>query len=612
MASCDPKFDLEQAFRKGIAAAISEDAAKADPQIKFSGDPTHGDYQCNAALSIARAIKGNPRDVAEKILAATPLSALGTAEIAGPGFINIKLAQSALQTMLDRVDMDDLGIEPAPLPHAIVVDLCGVNVAKQMHVGHLRSTILGDVVARLHERLGRKVFRENHLGDWGLPIAMTMSALRRQKRDLKSLTLADLNHAYRAAQLEAATDTAGLEAARTRDAGPHRVIELETQQESAISAEQDAKSTLLKLQSGDVATVAAWQKLIDVTMADVLEIASVLGVRLTNEHSRGESFYRDKLAPTVQAFIDHGLAQEDQGALIVRIAEQERPLIIRKADGGFLYATTDLAAVHYRVAQLHAGEIIYVVDARQRDHFRDVFNAIHLIGWNKLADGTQCKLSHLAFGSVLGTDKKPLKTRSGELFTLKALLDEAIQRGTDQVKLRATQTDSPTQGTTDHEIAAIGRAVGIAAVKYADLSGDPIKDYVFDLDRMIAFEGDTGPYIQYAHARIASLISKSDAADSAISNSAWKFDHPAERALVLAILSFPATIKSAADLGSPQRVCAALHELANCYATFYQACPVLKAPDEATRLARLRLSHLTKRVLAQGLSLLGMDSPNRM
>lgn len=225
-----------------------------------------------------------------KILAATPLSALGTAEIAGPGFINIKLAQSALQTMLDRVDMDDLGIEPAPLSRAIVVDLCGVNVAKQMHVGHLRSTILGDVVARLHERLGRKVFRENHLGDWGLPIAMTMSALRRQKRDLKSLTLADLNHAYRAAQLEAATDTAGLEAARTRGAGPHRVIELETQQESAIAAEQDAKSTLLKLQSGDAATVAAWQKLIDVTMADVLEIARVLGVRLTNEHSRGESF----------------------------------------------------------------------------------------------------------------------------------------------------------------------------------------------------------------------------------------------------------------------------------------------------------------------------------
>ena len=612
MASCDPKFDLEQAFRKGIASAISDDAAKSDPQIKISNDSKHGDFQCNAALAIARAIGANPRDIAAKILAATPLAALGTADIAGPGFINIRLGDSALHTMLDRVCMPDLGIEPAPRTHAIVVDLCGVNVAKQMHVGHLRSTILGDVVARLHERLGRKVFRENHLGDWGLPIAMTMSALKRQKRDLKSLTLADLNHAYRAAQLESATDEAGLEAARTRHAGPHRVIELEIQHDSALAAEQDAKATLLRLQAGDAATVAQWQQLIDVTMTEVLETARVLGVDLTNKHSRGESFYRDKLAPTVQAFIDAGLAQVNQGAMVVHFADRERPLLIRKADGGFLYSTTDLAAVHHRVGALHAGEIIYVVDARQRDHFRDVFDAIHLIGWDKLADGTQAKLSHLAFGSVLGTDKKPLKTRSGELFTLKALLDEAIARGTEQVRLRAKQTDSPTEGTAEQEIADIGRAVGIAAVKYADLSGDPIKDYVFDLDRMIAFEGDTGPYIQYAHARIASLLAKSDAPESAIANAAWTFNHAAERALVLAILAFPATIKNAADLGSPQRVCSALHELANSYATFYQACPVLKAPDEATRLARLRLSHLTKRVLAQGLHLLGMDAPNRM
>ncbi len=612
MASCDPKFDLEQVFSKGIAMAINGEAAKGDAQIKASNDNKHGDFQCNAALAIARAVGANPRDIAEKILAATPLSALGTGEIAGPGFINIRLSNSALQTMLDRVSMDDLGIEPAPRDHAIVIDLCGVNVAKQMHVGHLRSTILGDVVARLHERLGRKVLRENHLGDWGLPIAMTMSALKRQKRDLKSLTLADLNHAYRVAQLEAATDTAGLEAARAHHAGPHRIIELQTQQDSALAAEQDAKATLLRLQSGDAATVAAWQQLINVTMMEVLETARVLGVRLTNEHSRGESFYRDQLGSTVQAFIDKGLAQEDQGAMVVRFADRERPLLIRKADGGFLYSTTDLAAVHHRVGALHAGEILYVVDARQRDHFRDVFDAIHLIGWDKLANGTQAKLSHLAFGSVLGTDKKPLKTRSGELFTLKALLDEAIARGTDQVKLRANQTDSPTEGTSDQEIAAIGRAVGIAAVKYADLSGDPIKDYVFDLDRMIAFEGDTGPYIQYAHARIASLLTKGAATESSISNAAWKFDHAAERALVLAILSFPATIKMAADLGSPQRVCGALHELANSYATFYQACPVLKAPDDATRLARLRLSLLTKRVLAQGLDLLGMDSPDRM
>jgi arginyl-tRNA synthetase len=338
----------------------------------------------------------------------------------------------------------------------------------------------------------------------------------------------------------------------------------------------------------------------------------VLGVHLTDEHSRGESFYRDRLADTVRAFAERGLAVEDHGAMIVRFADRERPLLIRKADGGFLYSTTDLAAIRYRVGELGAGTVVYVVDARQRDHFRDVFDAVRLIGWDRLPDGAQARLEHLGFGSVLGADKKPLKTRSGELFTLKALLDEAVARGTEQVRLRAQLPDAPTGGLDAAQMARIGRAVGIAAVKYADLSGDPVKDYVFDLDRMIAFEGDTGPYIQYAHARIASLVARSGAADAAIAAAPWHFDHPAERALVLAIIAFPATVRGAADACAPQRICAALHDLANRYASFYQACPVLKAPDEAAKLSRLRLSRLTGRVLAEGLSLLGMEAPNRM
>ncbi|MFZ4722854.1 MAG: arginine--tRNA ligase [Phycisphaerales bacterium] len=613
MANCDPVALLEQAFRAGIAAATGTDASTIDPQVKASADAKHGDFQCNAALALAKAAKANPRELAQRILAATSLGTLAErTEIAGPGFINVWLSQKALGDLLAGMDAPALGIEPAPLAHAVVIDLCGVNVAKQMHVGHLRATIIGDVMARLHERLGRKVWRENHLGDWGLPIAMTLASLRRQKRDFARLTLEDLNTAYRAAQAEARSDEAGQAAAIATGAGPHRLAEFDAQNGPALAAERDAKATLLKLQSGDPATVADWQRLIDVTMAEVFATARVLGVKLGPEHSRGESFYRERLGPVVEAFLSKGLAREDQGAIVVHYADRERPMLIRKADGGFLYATTDLAAVRFRVQELDGGRVIYVVDARQRDHFKDVFDAIRLIGWDVLPDGSRAELAHMQFGTVLGKDKRPLKTRSGENFTLKALLDEAIERGVQQVFRRAAETDAPTHGLPESDLRAIGAAVGIGAVKYADLSGDPVKDYVFDLDRMIAFEGDTGPYIQYAHARIASLIARSGETRSAIAEASYAPIEPAERHLALCLLRFPAVVLAAAEHQAPQRVCAALHELANAYAGFYQACPVLKAADARTRLSRLRLSALTQRVLAGGLDLLGIAAPDRM
>ena len=613
MASCDPVALLEQAFRAGIAAATGVDAATVDPQVKASADPKHGDFQCNAALSLSKAAKTNPRELATRIRDATPLGALAErTDIAGPGFINVWLSRAALGELLAGMDTPALGIEPMPLPHAVVIDLCGVNVAKQMHVGHLRATIIGDVMARLHERLGRKVWRENHLGDWGLPIAMTMASLRRQGRDFSRLTLDDLNVAYRAAQAEARSDEAGAAAAIACGAGPHRLAEFEAQNGPALAAERDAKSTLLRLQSGDTATVADWQRLIDVTMAEVFATTRTLGVRLGPEHSRGESFYRDRLGPVVDAFVTKGLAREDAGAIVVHYADRERPMLIRKADGGFLYATTDLAAVRFRVQELDGGRVIYVVDARQRDHFKDVFDAIRLIGWDVLPDGSRAELSHMSFGSVLGKDKRPLKTRSGENFTLKALLDEAVERGVQQVMRRASEADAPTHGLAEAELRAIGAAVGIGAVKYADLSGDPVKDYVFDLDRMIAFEGDTGPYIQYAHARIASLVARSGESAAVIAAAPLAPAEPAERHLALVLLRFPSVVLAATEHQAPQRVCAALHELANAYAGFYQACPVLKAPDAATRLSRLRLSSLVQRVLAEGLALLGIDAPARM
>jgi arginyl-tRNA synthetase len=308
-----------------------------------------------------------------------------------------------------------------------------------------------------------------------------------------------------------------------------------------------------------------------------------------------------------------GLGTEDDGAIVVRYPDRERPMLIRKRDGGFLYATTDLSACHFRVQDLKSDRVIYVVDARQRDHFKDVFDAVRMIGWTKLPDGTEAELIHVPFGSVLGADKKPLKTRSGENFTLKALLDEAIERGTREVRARSTDPNAPTAGMADADLAAIGRAVGIAAVKYADLGSDVTRDYVFDLDRMVSFEGDTGPYLQYAHARIAGILGKAlDAAAHAPPRPTITVAEPAERQLALALLRYPQVVRDVAQHLDPSRLCAYLHGLATTYNGFYQQCPVLKCEDPALRASRLRLCAISKHVMKDGLGLLGITAPERM
>ena len=603
---------LAHILQGAIVHALSVAPDDADPALRPSTNPKFGDYQANFAMALSKRLGRPPREIASAVVdaARAPLAALADPpEIAGPGFVNIRVRTETLGAALAAIDCPSLGVPDVKGAHTIAVDLCGVNVAKQMHVGHLRATIIGDTVARLHERMGWRVWRENHLGDWGLPIAMVLASLRRRGADLDAISLADLNVAYRAAQAESADDEAGLSAARATGAGPHRIIELEAQHEGASAAAEDARRTLRLLQSGDAATVADWHKLIDVTMHEVFETASTLGVDLRPEHSRGESFYRDLLAPTVDAFVRSGLATEDQGAIIVRFPERERPLLIRKSDGAFLYATTDLAAVRFRVHELGAERVVYCVDARQRDHFADVFDACRMIGWTRRSDGTDAELRHAGFGAVLGADKRPLKTRSGENFTLKALLDEAVERGTFEVRRRAEDPQAPTHGMSDAELARIGRAVGIAAVKYADLSSDISRDYIFDLDRMISFEGDTGPYLLYAHARICAIISKAGEVDA---RAAIVPAAPEERALALAILRWPSTVVDAAHALEPNRICGYLFALAGAFSAFYQACPVLKADDPATRASRLRLCALTRRVLADGLGILGIDAPPRM
>lgn len=600
----DVAAQLDRAFRGAIVATLSaapEDAPSIDVGIRASQNPQFGDYQCNAALGLAKRAGSNPRELAQQIVAAAqPLLGELTLplEVAGPGFINIRLRPEALARQLESMDDAALGVRPVVAKHAIVIDLCGVNVAKQLHVGHLRATIIGDTLARVHERLGRKVWRENHLGDWGLPIAMVLHALRQRGVPLDSLSLDDLNNAYRDAQASIADPT----------------------------FEQAAKATLVALQSGDPDLRRDWQAIIEVTMREVFACAAILNCKVGPEHSRGESFYRERLAGVVEAFVRAGLAKEDDGAIVVPFADRERPLLIRKRDGGFLYATTDLAGVRFRVQELDGERVVYVVDARQRDHFRDVFDAARLIGWETLGDGQHAELTHVGFGTVLGVDRKPLKTRSGENVTLMSLLTEAVERGQAEVRRRASDPDSPTHGMTDAELDAIGRAVGIAAIKYADLGTDLVKDYAFDLDRMVAFEGDTGPYLLYAHARICSILSKaadaagskaadaagSKAADAAYADTPILLREPAERLLALALLRYPQVLLDVARTLEPHRLCAYLRTLAEQFSGFYNTCPVLKADDEATRRSRLRLCDLTRRVLRDGLDVLGIEAPQRM
>ncbi len=579
---------LEQAFGNAIAAALGEEYRDVDPGIRPSQNPKFGDYQANFAMKLAKQLETDPRKLAVKVAEAASADLADIAEppeVAGPGFINIRLKDEAISRMLAAMDNDSLGVVADTDRHAIVIDMCSVNVAKQMHVGHLRSTIIGDALGRIFERLGRTVHRENHLGDWGLPIAMVLLELRQSRTDLATLQLPELDNAYQKAQQKAKDDDAFLETAKT---------------------------TLVNLQNGDEQLVSDWNKLINCTLSALYEALDILNVKLGVENNRGESFYRDKLPGVVEAFRSANLANEDGGAMVVPFDDRERPLLIQKSDGGYLYATTDLAAIRHRTQKLNADRVIYVVDARQRDHFRDVFDAAKLIGWNTTADGVTVDLRHVPFGSVLGPDKTPLKTRSGENVTLRSFLDEACERGASEVRSRAADPNAPTHDLTDDELANIGRAVGIGAIKYADLSSDLVRDYVFNMDRMITFEGNTGPYLQYAHARICSIFSKAGVEQADVAETNFSLTEATERRLALTLLKYGPVVVDVAGSLEPHRLCTYLYELADSYSAFYEQCPVLKAETVSLRQSRLRLCSLVRRVLADGLELLGIDAPLRM
>ncbi|MCC6428571.1 MAG: arginine--tRNA ligase [Phycisphaerales bacterium] len=615
----DPVQVLTQRFEAAIRAAFPAVSGAVEALISPSRQPQFGDFQCNAAMSLAKVVGGKPRDVASAIVAKVDLSdiaePLSEKSIAGPGFINIVLRGDALASGVVGMDagtgLAALGVVPASKVETVVVDLCGVNLAKQMHVGHLRSTVIPDAIARVLERLGHKVIRQSHLGDWGLPIAMVtgklMEELNAGRIKPEALTLDRLEVMYREAQAECERDMKGMEAVRRYGLGPKAEAELEAQVSWATENFTRAKGVLLKLQSHDKATVAVWQLIYDITMRACIETVTRLHANVTLEHTAGESTYSEELAPLVRDLLDRKVAEVDQGAVVVRVPGLEVPCLIRKSDGGFLYATTDMAAIRRRVQKLGASRVIYGVDIRQSLHFQQAFGAAIKAGYARLPDGSDAKLEHAAFGTVLGNDGRPFKTRSGDNVKLWDLLDEAVNRARAAVNERSS-------GFSEEERGKIAEAVGIAAIKYVDLSSERSKDYVFDFDRMLAFEGNTGPYLLYALVRTRSIFRKAaeEKLDGGWRDAAIVIKEPAEKALALTLLRYGKVLESVAQSTEPHRLCVYLFELATAFSAFFDQCKVLFAPDEATRRSRLRLCDITGRVLADGLGTLGIPTVERM
>ena len=586
-----------------------------------------GDFQCNAAMPLAKAAGVQPREIAGALVAhlnadeeflrlAAPLA---PGAIAGPGFINITLRSDALPAMLESLVAAGLGLPGADTGPTVVVDLCGVNLAKQMHVGHLRSTVIGDTLARLLERTGCRVIRQNHVGDWGLPIAMVTARLIEMqiagKINLATLTLEELDKAYKAAQRECEADEKGLAVATRWRMGPKIAAELDEQVGGATTKYEEAKGVLRKLQAREPSVMAVWQRISDVTMSACLAIAARLNSNVTGEHSAGESSYADELGPLVDDLIARGVTEVSEGALVIRVenAGISEPLIVRKSDGAFLYATTDLAAIRRRVGRFGASRVVYCVDARQGLHFKQVFAGARLAGYATLSDGTESSFEHAAFGTILGEDGRPFKTRTGESVKLSDLIHQA-----EASAMEVLNAESPDIAPSERP--AIARVVSIAALRYADLSTERIKDYVFSSQRMMSFKGNTGPYLLYAYVRMCSIIRKAgergllDPAtlERGTRGFALRVVEPAEKSLALAILRYPSVVNEAARTLEPSRVCAYAYELASAFSQFFDACPVIAADDEATRRSRLRLCELTRQVLKDALGVLGIQTLERM
>ena len=591
-----------------IVASFGPEYGDADPLIRPS---SFADFQANVALPLGKRLGRPPREVAGELAARLDVTDMCAApEVSGPGFINFTLrddwiAAQASQMLNDR----RLGLASVASPQTVVVEYSSPNIAKEMHVGHLRTTVVGDAIARVLEFAGHRVIRDNHVGDWGTPFGMLIEHLLDVGEDSAeaALLVTDPNAFYQAARHKFDTDPTFTERARRR---------------------------LVRLQAGDPDTLAIWQRLVDISREYLHQIYARLGVSLTDDDIRGESFYNDMLADTVSVLEERGIATKSEGALCAFPSGftgregRPLPLIIRKSDGGYNYATTDLAAVRYRVDKLSADRSIYVVGSEQALHFQMVFAVAREVGW--IPD--HASFEHAQIGMVLGQDGNRLKTREGETPKLSGLLAEGVDRA------RGILDELDAAARFDAaELDAVAEAVGIGAVKYADLSTARESAYLFDWDRMISFRGNTGPYLQYATARIRSIFRRAaetgavsarpvsagpvsagtaDAgtgdAEAAARMAGVAITAGPERALALRLLSFGAMVTQLGETAEPHRLCAYLFDVASLFTTFYEECPVLKAEPESLRVSRLALSALTLDVLTKGLDLLGVPIPERM
>lgn len=557
---------------------------ETNPAVTQSTRPEFGDYQINGAMSAAKQLKTNPRQLAEQLVTLLALDDLASkVEIAGPGFINVTLKPEWLAGELAQAASDvRLGVSANPQPQTVVVDYSAPNLAKEMHVGHLRSTIIGDAVVRTLEFWGDKVIRQNHMGDWGTQFGMLIAHLEDKLAegvDLESVALADLEDFYRQAK-KRFDDEAGF-ADKSRD-------------------------YVVKLQSGDAHCQKLWQLFIDTSVKHSNEVYQKLNVTLTDADIKPESAYNPMLQPIVDQLVAAGIAVEDQGARVVFLSEladkegKPSPFIIQKTGGGFLYATTDLAACQYRSQQLAADRIIIFTDARQALHFKQVELTARKAGLLR----ADTAYDHCPFGTMMGEDGKPFKTRTGGTVKLAELLEEAVVRADAVVREKSSEL-------SEQEIAEIARKVGIGAVKFADLSKNRTSDYIFSWDAMLAFEGATAPYLQYAYTRVRSILRKAEVADSFQAPIVLTAEQ--ERLLAVKILRFEETLQQVMKDAQPNLLCSYLYELASLFMTFYEACPILKdGVDPAERDSRLMLSIISARLLAKGLDLLGIEVMERM
>lgn len=578
------KDTIRQLIQHALAHLVEAGTLPAgltpDIQVETTKDRSHGDYASNIAMMLAKPAGLKPRDLATQLVAALPAHPqVAKVDIAGPGFLNFFQDQAWLASSLEAALADaHLGVHKAGATQRVVIDLSSPNLAKEMHVGHLRSTIIGDAVARVLEFLGDTVIRQNHVGDWGTQFGMLLAYLEEQPVDAQA-ELHDLEVFYRAAK--------------------------QRFDESEAFANR-ARELVVKLQAGDAECLRLWTRFNEISLSHCQKVYDQLGVKLTMADVMGESAYNDDLANVVEELTAKGLLTEDNGALCVFLEEFKNaegnplPVIVQKAGGGYLYATTDLAAMRYRHKQLHADRVLYFVDQRQALHFQQVFEVARRAGFVPAS----MDLEHMGFGTMNGADGKPFKTRDGGTVKLIDLLDEAEQRAYALVKAKNPEL-------ADDELRHIAHAVGIGAVKYADLSKHRTSDYSFNFEQMLSFEGNTAPYLLYAYTRVASVFRKLGKGYDEIGGKIV-LDAPQEQALAAQLAQFGDLLNNIALKGVPHILCAYLYELAGLFSSFYEHCPILAAQTPEQQESRLKLAALTGRTLKQGLELLGLETLERM